>query len=64
MISYKDMTFCTFYTDCACADKCPRPLTEQVRREAAKWWGNQFAPISQFTEKPDCHEKIREGGPK
>ena len=56
MIGYKDMTFCTFYEDCAKAKKCHRPLTEEVRIAANRWWNDTSEPpIAVFAEKPDCH---------
>jgi len=51
MICYRDMTFCTFYEDCANASTCRRPLTAEVIQRAAK----KGLPISQFMSKPDCH---------
>ena len=57
MICFRDMTFCPFYEDCAIAEHCDFPLTEEVERQAREWWGSDDAPISQWTEKPDCHVK-------
>lgn len=54
MICYKDMTFCTFYKDCANATDCERKLTPEIA-EAADEFG---LPISQFTAPPKCHEKV------
>lgn len=61
MICYRDMTFCEFYKDCADADECHRPLTDEVKRLADQWWGKEEggAPIAVFVEKPSCHvEKV------
>lgn len=60
MICYRDMTFCPFYTDCANASDCHRPLTPEVREAADKWWNNandHGAPIAQYTQKPWCHKE-------
>ena len=54
MLCYRDMTFCTFYEDCKQAEKCPRPLTPEVIKQAAEWWGRDDAPIAQFVDKPNC----------
>ena len=54
-MTYRDMTFCTFYKDCAKADKCHRPLTPEVIADAEKWMEN--VPICCFAEKPSCHER-------
>lgn len=54
MICYKDMTFCSFYKDCKEGLTCGRALTEEVRKEAKKWFGSDDAPICQFVHKPDC----------
>ena len=56
MICYKDMTFCTHYKDCAQADQCHRPLTEDVKQAAKEWWGSDDYPIAIFADTPFCHE--------
>ena len=56
MISYKDMTFCREYTCKHFNRGCERSLTEQVEADAAQWWGNENAPISVFTDRPECYE--------
>ncbi len=56
MLCYRDMTFCTFHEDCAKAPTCHRPLTDEVKRGAAEWWGGNDAPVALFLEKPACHE--------
>lgn len=57
-MTYRDMTFCVHHEDCAKAKDCPRPLTEQVREDAARWWGTVpgEVPIAYFLNKPKCHE--------
>lgn len=57
MMCFRDMTFCTFYKDCAKADRCVRPLTPEVQAAAESWWGKPGAPIAYFTSQPSCHEK-------
>jgi hypothetical protein len=54
-MTYRDMTFCTFYKDCANASTCHRPLTDEVIERAKKWWGGDDVPICQYCNKPDCH---------
>jgi len=49
MISYKDMTFCSYYKECSGKD-CVRALTPKVKADAKKFG----LPISQFLGKPDC----------
>ena len=56
MICFRDMTFCPYYHDCAKRLDCPRPLTDEVLEAAKQWWGKPGAPISQFSQKPACHE--------
>lgn len=48
MMGYKDMTFCR---GAGCADfhKCPRALNERVLAGAKRWWGNDDAPICQYS---------------
>lgn len=55
MLSYKDMTFCR-EESCAFFDEfsCTRALTTGRKKAAAVWWGSNDAPISVFTETPDC----------
>lgn len=57
MISFKDMTFCTFYETCKYGEYCFRRLSPEVRQEATLWWGadNGPAPIAQFIGKPGCY---------
>ncbi len=55
MISYRDITFCSFYKECKNGEKCERALTEEVLKKAREWWGDKHAPIARFTNKPDCY---------
>lgn len=55
MMSYKDMTFCPFWKDCAYAKGCPRALTPDVKEAAVNWWGNESAPIALFVNPPTCY---------
>lgn len=57
MISYRDMTFCKHHEDCAKAATCHRPLTDEVREKARKWWGGDDVPIAVFGNRPACHSK-------
>lgn len=43
MIYYKDMTFCISEN---CKNECGRKLTEEIKRDAERWWGSKDAPIS------------------
>ena len=51
MMCYRDKWFCAHYRDCAKADECDRPLTEQVIQDARATglW------IDQHIERPECH---------
>lgn len=51
MMCYKDMTFCN-YSDCANFNKCPRRLTESVKKDAVRLG----LPICRFAEQPKCFE--------
>jgi len=54
MIGYKDKTWCP-YNDCEAFSVCERALTEQIRKDAKKWWGgSNRVPIMQFAERPQC----------
>ena len=53
MICYRDMTFCSFYTDCANAPECHRPLTPEIIAAAVA----HDLPISQFMKAPWCHKE-------
>lgn len=55
MICYRDKTFCEHYQTCNSAKWCSLPLTPELRQQAVEWWGGPDAPISVFTEKPECH---------
>ena len=56
MMCYKDRIFCPFYNECVNGSKCDRALTLEVHEKAIKWWGNEHAPISVYTDKPECFE--------
>jgi len=65
MICYRDMTFCQ-NKDCAKFGKdCFRSLTDQVLKDAKKWWGKSSGnpPICCFLMGDDdpfeCFEPIR-----
>ncbi|RAI34773.1 hypothetical protein CH340_07990 [Rhodoplanes serenus] len=62
MMSYRDMTFCGFWRDCALASSCARALTDEVRKSATKWWGDLPGepPIAQYSERPPCHRNIED----
>ena len=67
-ICYRDRTFCMedtcarFGTATDENGKCDRSLTPAVQQSAAKWWsdsvGNEEAPISVFSGRPDCYMTI------
>ena len=66
-MTYKDMTFCTYYKDCAVAGACHRPLTLAVRAQAEAWFNPghvpgrdpEAAPIAVFARQPSCHVEIK-----
>jgi len=53
-MSYRDRTFCPFWSDCASQNDCGRALTPEVLAAAARWWGSTDAPICQYAERPSC----------
>jgi hypothetical protein len=61
MMCFRDMTFCEFFEDCANAKDCHRPLTQEVKDAAARWWKSKDAPIATFVSKPECHEEKKDG---
>jgi hypothetical protein len=54
MLCYKDKAFCPFHTECNNGKNCEAALTEQIKIDAVKWWGNEDAPIFILTTKPNC----------
>lgn len=50
MITYKDMTFCAYYQECANRESCNRALTKTIKDKAK----NFGLPISQFASRPNC----------
>lgn len=60
MLCYRDMTFCTYYKNCAKAEECDRALTPEIQKDADKWWESfkidGSPPICMFAEKPECYE--------
>ena len=62
MICFRDMTFCRESTCANFAHSCDRALTKEVIEAADKWWNTpgtppSVAPISMFSERPDCYVK-------
>ena len=55
---YKDKTFCSFYLECKNGHNCTAALTDKVREDAKKWWGNDNAPIMEYIYKPECFKEI------
>ena len=53
MICYKDMTYCSFYKECAV--ECHRALTPEIRKEAVDFG----LLICMFMEKPDCFKQAK-----
>lgn len=54
MICWKDMTFCSFWRECANAADCRRALTDDVVLDAQR----HGLPVATFVEKPECFEQI------
>lgn len=56
MISYRDMTFCT-YKDCTEFKTCFRAFTDQVEKDHKKFcYDAEFQiPVVVFIKKPDCY---------
>lgn len=52
-MTYKDMTFCPFWKDCAKGRECFRALTDKVNRGAEEL----ALPICQFSKEPSCFEE-------
>jgi hypothetical protein len=55
MICYKDKTFCSFVS-CADHETCPIFFTQEMFRDAMKWWGNDDPPICIMVDKPGCYK--------
>ena len=62
MMCFRDKTFCDFYKECKNGAECSRALTDEVKAEAVRWWGNELPPIARWTSPPHCFEKIEEAG--
>ncbi|MDA3856422.1 MAG: hypothetical protein PF569_09255 [Candidatus Woesearchaeota archaeon] len=56
MMCYRDRTFCIFYENCISGATCSKALTEQVKINAVKWWGDIDPPIAIYTGEPSCFE--------
>ena len=54
MICYRDMTFCVFEDLCQASATCDRVLTNEVQKDAEKWWGEPGAPICVYSDFPEC----------
>jgi hypothetical protein len=51
MMCYKDRWWCPFHETCTHSEKCDRPLTDQVRSDAAA----HGLLIQEVVDKPKCH---------
>jgi hypothetical protein len=51
MMCYKDRWWCPFHETCTHSGKCDRPLTDQVRSDAAA----HGLLIQEVVNKPKCH---------
>ena len=51
MMCFRDMTFCS--APCA-ASGCDRKLTDRVKDDADKWWGQPGAPIASANLSAGC----------
>ena len=58
MLSYRGRTFCAATNCVNFGTTCPHSLTDEVKADAAKWWGNDNAPICKYSEPEtlDCYE--------
>lgn len=57
MICFRDTTFCI----AKCANHlCQSKLTEQVQKDAVKWWGSEKAPIAVSDMSSNCGKFIQE----
>lgn len=56
MLCYADRTFCNA-TECERFTHCPRALTDEVKRAAVRWWGNDDPPVALFSnpKELDCY---------
>lgn len=55
MICYKDKTFCPFHENCVKGAICPNALTDEIRKGAVEWMGDD-AQIAQYMSVPSCFE--------
>ena len=62
MLCYRDMTFCNYWMLCKNGHTCNRALTDKIKQDAEKWWGEPAAPISVYSGYPDCFARWFEGG--
>ena len=51
MMCYKDRWWCPFHETCTHSEECDRPLTNQVRSDAAA----HGLLIQEVVDKPKCH---------
>lgn len=55
MLCYKGRSWCSASPLCATAE-CDRKVTDEVRADAAKWWGEDGAPFSYQDYSTRCGE--------
>jgi len=54
MMCYKDKRWCSYHKNCSKGATCPDAFTDEVKARAIKWWGSKDAPVSLWTDKPNC----------
>lgn len=55
VMSYKDRTWCSFKY-CTKWNSCDRAFTDDERKKAIEWWGDEGYPLSMFATKPECYK--------
>ena len=56
MICYKDRTFCLLWPECKHGENCPAKFDKAEQEKAFAWWGGKDAPVSFYSDKPECFE--------
>lgn len=61
MICYHDRTYCQFWLLCKNGHTCDRALTDEVKNDAAEWWGGDDAPICTYGSLSECFVRMFDG---
>ena len=53
MLCFRDQAYCAESSECANTD-CRRKWTDELQRQATRWWGGEDAPVAFMSMRETC----------